>query len=187
MGLRVVVPPSGEVISTADARAHCYVIGTAQDAKLATLVKAAVAHVERWCDRALLPQTWELSLDGFAACIRLTGGEVRSVESITYDDGDGAEQTLSPAVYRLDASGEPAAITLAAGASWPETSGLSGCVRIRYVVGYADAASVPEDLRAGLLLLVGDLFENRQAQQAEALNQNLAVQHLLMPFRRMLL
>lgn len=45
---------------------------------------------------------------------------------------------------------------------------------------------VPAALKAAILLLIGDLFANREAGVEKALTENPAVQNLMFPFRRVL-
>jgi uncharacterized phiE125 gp8 family phage protein len=47
---------------------------------------------------------------------------------------------------------------------------MPGAVRIDYVAGYATAGAIPADLRAAVKLLVGHLYENREASAPGTLN-----------------
>ena len=51
-------------------------------------------------------------------------------------------------------------------------------------MGYADADSVPVALKASILLIVGDLYTNREAKVDAKLIDNRAVSRLLFPYKR---
>lgn len=48
-----------------------------------------------------------------------------------------------------------------------------------------DAAKLSPSLRAAALLILGDLWENGEAQQMVTLNVNMTCQNLMNPFRRL--
>jgi uncharacterized phiE125 gp8 family phage protein len=51
-----------------------------------------------------------------------------------------------------------------AGKWWPATACYNyGAVQVTFVAGYGNAAAVPADLKAAIKLLVGHLYENREA------------------------
>lgn len=140
------------------------------------LIAAAIEAVERYCGRALLNQTWRLSIDSFPFCtvgslptnhfleIVLPRPPLVSISSIQYDDENGDEQTLDTEQYRVTTDREPARIAPAFGATWPTTRCQREAVRITFVAGYgATAASVPEPLRHAVLLIVGAWFNDRAA------------------------
>lgn len=187
MSVVVVTPPASEPITLADAKAHLRVTHDIEDAQITACIIAARAYVENWCDRALMLQTRRLTLDAFAQEICLTGGRVKAISAMKYTAPDGAEQSLDASAWQADLDAQPARLRPAQGRSWPATASQMAAVRVEYQVGYDDAASVPAPIRAALLLLIGDLYENRQAQQAEPLVENRAVESLLYPYRRLVL
>lgn len=187
MSVIVVTPPATEPVTLAEAKAHLRVTYGLEDALITSLIAAARAYIENWCDRALITQVWKATRDAFCPEIRLTGGVVTAIQSVKYIDADGVEQTLDSSAYVADLDSVPARIWPAVGSSWPTTAAQPGAVRIQYAVGYADAAAVPAPIKAALLLVLGDLFENRQGQQAETLVENAAVSSLLWPYRRIVI
>ena len=86
-----------------------------------------------------------------------------SVTGIVYVDTDGADQTLGSSVYRVDTVNEPGRITLEYNQSWPSTREVTNAVTITYQAGYGKAAAVPDDVKAAIKLLVGHLYEHREA------------------------
>lgn len=181
MALTLVTPPAEEPISLADAKAHLRVEHTDDDALIALYITAARQTVDGkdgWLGRALVTQTWDVSLDAFPSGeIELPLQPLQSVASVTYDDVDGAAQTLDPAGYTFD----PTGWIVAGSSGWPATLSAINAVRARFVAGYGAAADVPAPIRAALLLMVGHLYANREAPAEDALKG--AAGSLLAPYR----
>ena len=101
--------------------------------------------------------------------IRVKRSPLRSVTEIRYVDVDGAEQTVSSANYIVDTAAEPGEISPAYGQAWPAARGIGTAnmpkpIRVRFKAGYGTtAASVPDSLRVPILMIVGHLFEHREA------------------------
>lgn len=166
MGERLITAPAREPISLTEAKRQLRVelSDTAEDPLILSLIKTVREYAESETGRALLSQTWELTLDDFRDVIRLPRPPAQSVTSITYYDTNSTLQTLAPANYVLDTSEEPARICLAYGYSWPWVYDRPSGVVVRFVAGYGDNPSeVPESLKAAMLLHLGHLFENREA------------------------
>ena len=167
MGWVVQAEPAAEPITTAEAKVHLRLETTADDSLVAALVKAARIYVERATNRCLYTQTLDLYLDEFPAsdssCIWLPRGPVQSITSVVYQNTSDVATTVAAASYVLDATQEPARLCLADGYSWPgDTLAEANAVRVRYAAGYGAAASVPDDLKALIYLLVGHWYEHRE-------------------------
>lgn len=168
---RVTAPPL-EPLTLDEAKAHCRVDGATDDALLTALVQVAREWCEGVTERALVTQTWRLTLDAFpldprdpCAPIRLPRPPLQAVTSVQYVDATGATQTLDPAQYVVEPGTLPGQIRLAYGAAWPMTRRQPGAVTITYTAGYGAAATdVPAALRQAMLLMIGDLYANREAQ-----------------------
>lgn len=186
MPIVVITPPATEPISLDEARAQVGVDGSAHD----TLLTLYIATARQWCEdiigRRLITQTVEQRLDAFpAGKIALDGVPAQAITSVKYDDPAGTEQTLAPEAYSLDAAAYPGGWLLpAAGTVWPATAARTNAVRIRYTVGYGNAAAVPAPLRAWMLLQIAALFEQRAAQRGgSALVENAMSPRLLDAWR----
>lgn len=174
MGLKRTAAPTANLITPEEARKHLSLPpdGGGHDDHVTRLIAAAVESVEQYCGRALLTQTWRLSIDSFPACWPSGpgGGEIVvprpplvSVTDIKYDDADGVEQTLDASKYKVTTDAQPGRIAPAYGETWPATRSQREAVRVTYVAGYgASAASVPEPLRHAVLLMVAHWFANRE-------------------------
>lgn len=121
--------------------------------------------------------------------IELPGGVVTGVTSFEYEDVSGDTQTLTEGTYEFSKNKRRALVLPTLGSVWPDTFDGPDCVRITYNVGYDDAASVPAPIRAALLLMLGDLYENRKANTTEAAImvaiENPTVDRLLRPYSKL--
>jgi hypothetical protein len=71
-------------------------------------------------------------------------------------------------LYRTDIpagpTAGPARLTPIYGGSWPQTQDVINAFTVRFTAGYGTtAASVPYDVKAAIKLLIGHLYENREA------------------------
>lgn len=165
MALKLITPASALAVSLAEAKLHLRVTGSAEDALIEALVVAATEMAEQATGTAIMPQTWALTLDAFPGSFELKLPPVASVSSIQYFDADGVLQTLGSALYTLDAAADqaPAYVVPAYGTSWPATRNQVNAVTLQFVAGYANAAAVPDSIKAWIKLQVGAMYENRQA------------------------
>jgi hypothetical protein len=101
--------------------------------------------------------------------LRLLRSPVQSVTSIKYLDANGTLQTLAqnpgPGLpgYIVDTDSEPARIAPANNLPWPVTLAQQSAVQVLYVAGYSSADLVPETVKHAMKLLIGELYENREA------------------------
>lgn len=91
-----------------------------------------------------------------------------SVVSITYVDTSGVTQTWDPTLYQVHKPYGPTAhrgkIRPAFGVSWPVTRDQMDALVVQFTAGYGTTgASVPQPLRRAILMIAGDLYENREA------------------------
>ena len=163
MSLRLVTAATTPALSLAEAKAHLRVDSNAEDTLIESLVAAATDMAEQQTRRALMQQTWELTLDAFPTAFELTRVPVQSIASVKYTDISGVEQTLGPSAYTLDTSDGYgfAYVKQSYGTEWP--SAREG-VKVRYVAGYADAAAVPEPIVQWIKLMVSTMFDNRETE-----------------------
>ena len=180
--------PATEPVSLAEARAHLQVDDNDSDTAISALITAARQYVEEYTGRALITQTWALTMDDVPSgtdSILLPRPPLVSVSSLAYVDGDGVTQTWASSNYRVDSNSEPARLTLAYGVSWPTPRDVSNAVTVTYVAGYGAATAVPTAIRQAILLLVGDWFTNREAQVVGTVVGRLgfSVEALLSPYR----
>ncbi len=180
MQLKQITAAQDAPVTLAEARAHLRVDSTAEDTLITSMITSATEVAEQLTGRAIMPQTWELTLDSFDDGIVLTRPPVRSITSITYVDTAGATQTLSASLYRLRADDFGAAtVTPVYGQSWPETLDDTDTVTVRFVCGYASEDSVPQPIKSWILLQVGSMFENRESESASGTSKLIFADGLL--------
>lgn len=167
MSLVLVTPPALDPVSLAEAKAHARISSTDEDGLIAGYILAARQWAETFTQRKLVTQTWDWSLDQFPACLEPPIGPVQSVASVKYIDTAGAQQTLAPSEYQVDASSHVARIVPAYGKSWPSTRLQLNAVTVRLAVGYGSGpGDMPEPVRQAILLLIGHFYENRETVTA---------------------
>jgi uncharacterized phiE125 gp8 family phage protein len=150
------------------------------DATIEEKLRGAIASAETFLGLSLSPKTIEGALDAFPTIrqdgrdwIELPWGPVTEVLSVTAapaqatssDAGSAASDgLLSDSSWVLDDFSSPARLP-AAGYSWPAGRGPNA-VRILYIGGYDvdsdGSSSMPWDIRAAVLLTLGDLFSRRE-------------------------
>jgi uncharacterized phiE125 gp8 family phage protein len=139
----------------------------ADDTLLQTYIDAAVSWAEQYRGEKFLTETQVDYLDEFPVEINPVWFPLVSVTSIAYLDINGDSQTLDSSVYQVDANQKlgPGRIRLAYNQSWPsQRGGDLNAVTITYKAGYGDTADdVPGHIKQGILMLIGSLYENREA------------------------
>lgn len=197
----VLTPSAYEPVSVDDAKTHCRITGSADDALLAFYIAAARKHVEDVSWRTLMPSVQTLTLDNWPEgdTIRLPRPPLQSVTHVKYTDSSGTLTTFSSASYVVDTASTPGRIRLKTGYSWPSAIlREAGGIVVTYLAGVhsaaADAsnlttvrAAVPRTHVAAILLIVGHLYENREAvvvgSGLTAMQLPLGIDALLMPDR----
>lgn len=145
------VAPENSILSIEEVKAHLNVTHADEDAMIARLIDAATAMIDgpNGAGRAMLTQTYRLSLDHVPRTIGLPVNPVQSVTSVTIDG-----EALSADDYHFDGDTDPAVLTL------PYRS--TGRLKVEFVAGYGSAyTAVPADLRQAALLIIGHLYDNR--------------------------
>jgi uncharacterized phiE125 gp8 family phage protein len=165
--LQIISGPADLPVSVAEAKANMRVETSDEDALIEGMIRAALAHAERWCGRAFVTQVWEQVLDEFpAAEIDLGLGPVVSVDSVKYDDADGVEQTVAAQDYVVDTVSGIGWVVPVEGFSWPTTMETVNAVRVRFTVGSVPS-SVWYDVRQAILLIVGHWYAHREDASAD--------------------
>jgi len=166
MALKLITAATALAVTLVEAKAHCRVDSSDDDTLITAMITAATEAAEQATGRAIMAQTWELTLDAFPAALELTHVPVDSITSVAYVDLNGADQTLSALLYSLDNADDfgPAYVVPAYDTEWPDTRDQINAVKVRYVAGYANAAAVPESIKSWIKLQVGAMYENRESE-----------------------
>lgn len=185
----LVTAPVLEPISLQEAKDHMRVDHTDDDMLVVSLITAAREYSEMVMSRSIITQTWDVYLDAFADKMKLPVPPLQSVDSIKYIDTEGVEQTLDIGVYTVNTSAMPGYVSLAYKQSWPSIRDIDNAVTIRITSGYGDsAADVPAPVKQAMLLLIGHLYENREASQSvQVHNLPLGYDALIYPYRQVMI
>jgi uncharacterized phiE125 gp8 family phage protein len=164
--IQIVTPPASEPLTLAEVKEFLRVDHSDDDVTLAIFITAARQLCESYTRMALLPTTFEEFFDDFPQYsgdykdeIRLSRSPVSAVTYVKYIDGNETTITANAADYKIDTISRPARISPDNG--WFGTYETINAVFVRYVAGFADAASVPAPLKHGMMLVIGDMYENR--------------------------
>lgn len=178
--------PASEPVTLAEAKAHLRVDVTDEDTLITAMIVAARTAVEHIVGRKLITQSWSVSFDSFDELVFTDLSPIASVTSVKYTDTAGVEQTLANTEYAL-LPGTTAELIEAYGKTFPDTRNEPNAVRVVVVVGYGDAASVPQAIKQWLLVQIATMFDTRSAYAAAGRDVKVAslpyVDSLLDPYR----
>lgn len=175
MGLICTVEPAELAVSLADAKKQCEVSesDTTHDEHLTRLIRAATDDVERFTRRALITQTWRLSLREWPhdalrqwphpGRLLIPRPPLQSITSIVYTDDNGSLITLDSSLYQVSTDASPSFAEPAYGEVWPTLRPETlEAVRITYVAGFGDLdTDVPDQYKNAIYELVAFRFMNR--------------------------
>lgn len=158
----LIVPPTREPLDIEEVKKQRKFPSDTLDTLFDLWISAAREYLEEQTGRQLMTATWEYWLSGAPTCavIELPRPPLQDVLSVTYDDADGVEQTLDPALYRVIAPAGPycrrGSVQLLSGSSWPALQVQTNALRIRFLAGYGNVpGAVSPLIKYALLMLVG--------------------------------
>lgn len=188
MADKIITYPTFEPITVADVAEYLRVDNVQADTALITsLITSARQYLEQYLNRYIAEQTIETALTGWSNEMTLSS-PVQSVTSIKYLDENGVEQTLNSNQYIVDNYVEPVTIRPAYNVTYPNLYDVANNVKIRFVAGYTTGSSpddhpMPKPLEFAMMLIIGDLYANREGQSDKAYQPNPTVQNLLSFYR----
>lgn len=195
----LITPPAITPVSLPEAKAHLRVDFTDDDTLIEGLIRAATEHLDGWTGilgRCLVEQEWSQTFDGFARELPLSLTPVISISSVTVgseaiDSGSYSLKVDSGGNSRVvvdgvSASGETSVVYKAGYATIPEVPAVPGEDENDPGTPAIPAKStVPDPLKVAILLLVGHLYNNREATTSVSISQlPFAVNSLIAPYRR---
>lgn len=200
MRFKVTTEPTSEPIDKDEVKLALHIDQDDENSFLEDLIRAARKYVEEECRRALMTQTFLLSLPYFpwgtyvpwlherGGVIQLPRPPLQSVDFIKYVDTSGVLQTLSPSLYQVNllSDHEPGEIAPVYGTYWPVVLPVFNAVQIQYKAGYGDTADkVPIEARRAMFLYIGDHYEHRNtiASGRIGTEPGLQIDNLLAPLR----
>lgn len=153
---------------------------TEEDDLLQALINTTILTTEHRTRRSLRDREETLLLDSWEGSIQLPWWPVQAVNQITYTAPDGTDQALPG--HSLDIRQIPAKVTPYPSNTWPEVKNKPMAITVKAQVGYAE---IPADLKSAALLLIGHLYENREAVVVGATTSEVpqAYDSLIQPYR----
>lgn len=156
------VAASAEPVTLDEAKAQLRVTEDAEDTYIESLILAATAYAEEKTNLALMTQTWVATIDNGTlpdgGIVELPRPPFQSLVSISYLDENDATQTLPVANYTVDTESVPGRLIFE---NMPTISDSPNALTITWKAGYSDAASIPTNIKQGILLMVAHWFEFR--------------------------
>ena len=165
MSWRLITPPTALAVSMDEARVAARVDvdedGTSPlDAEIRRAIRTYTAEAEGETNRAIMQQTWRLTLDAFPAKFELRRPPLLQVDHIKFIDAAGVQQTLHPLDYQVDGEREPGEIVLAPGHVWPTPARRINAVEVQITCGYGpDPALVPAAISGFILARLSEHFQ----------------------------
>ena len=164
MSLTLVTGPEQEPLTLEEAKAQLRLDDDTDDGLVRRLIIAARMWVEGQTKKALIEQTWDQKIDCWPykynmPYIEIEKNPVKSVTSITYQEGSSPQPTLNATQYIVVAREHGSYIAPAYGVTWPSTLAVPEAITVRFVAGYT---TVPETLKHAIAMLVAHWYENRE-------------------------
>ncbi len=166
MKLERTVAPTELAVPLETAKEHIVVDHHDDDMLIEGYIRQATAYCERQLNHHIGAQEWMVYGDSWAEIQALPVYPLHSVV-VTYDDEDGAEQTLAADQYFLDNKSFPARIMPATDVTWPDLGDGFNTVRVTCQTGHTETSDAA---RTAILLLVGHYYENREASSPVAIH-----------------
>jgi uncharacterized phiE125 gp8 family phage protein len=156
---RITTAPAGMPFDFDEIKEHIRVDHEIEDTVLKTYILAAIDYVEKFTWRKLRPTTYT----GYADSWDTFNIQLTPTSSIT----DNNLQTMSASDYQTDLVKIPASINFLTTYS---VFDRPNAIQIEFVSGYATLYDIPSGLVSALYLMIGHLYDNRNATTVVNMN-----------------
>lgn len=172
MSARLILEPAGLPVPLAAAISKAKADGAGMEADIDLEVRGIAGQVEHELGRALIEQTWAVTLTAFPVKIKLPrAAPLIAIEYIRYYDAAGELQTLAPQDYMVPKASEPALVMPAPGRRWPDTAMRADAVEVQYRCGYgADHTAVPAAIQSYILGRIEAIYAPGESRSAKFLD-----------------
>lgn len=159
--------PAVEPITREEAKLYAKIDLSDDDALIENAIVSARRWIERYTGLRLISQTIVMRTRKLYGCVvPLPCAPLQSITSIAYLDSSGAQQTLSPALYREQLFGRAPQIERNPTASWPEAYSVADAVSVTAIAGYGAATSdLPGEILHAMRILVAHFYDNRDGAE----------------------
>lgn len=161
-------PTTGVAVELEDIKEHLRIPKgfTHDDDYLERLHDVAVNWVEDYTNRKLSHQRWKVYLDEWpgddSIYLPLAPLSSAPTTAIVYKNSDGDSTTFSSSAWEFDKISNPGRIALKYDENWPTgTLWNVSPITIEFLCGQHSTA-IPEKTKQAVLLIIGDLYENRE-------------------------
>lgn len=163
--IKTITAPTSQAVTNAEADSQLKVDSSDDSTYIDSLIVAAQDQVEEYTNRRLISAKYELIFEAFDGDVILPFSPIKTIESIKYYDTDNNIQTLAASSYDYHIYELPCAIS--AVDAWPGTYVRKDAVTVQFTTGYTTPDAIPGALKQAILLLIGDMYENRVDQVRE--------------------
>lgn len=166
MSWKLITPPTALAVSMDEARlaarADVGEDGTSPlDGEIRRAILTYTAEAEGETNRAIMQQTWRLTLDAFPAKFELRRPPLLQVVHVKFYDAENVQRTLDPQDYQVDGESEPGFIVPTDGKAWPATARRINAVEVQIRCGYGpDHTSVPDAISGFILARLSEHFQS---------------------------
>lgn len=150
-------------ITLAEAKAYLRVDSDDEDDLIGGLINAAAGAIESETGLACKVKTVAFTFAKFSPRLMCLRGPVLAIDSVTYIDTAGDEQTLPSDQYRVRSFAGVPVLNPATGVSWPATDSCDGAVTVTASIGHTTRADIDDRIKMAAKLLVGHWYANREA------------------------
>ena len=175
-GLTLITAPAGEPILIDELKDHLRISIDDDDKDVERIARVARRWCEKMQNRAYMTQTWDLYYDDFPATpFELPRPPLQSIEHIKYFGTTDLETTVDSTTYRADIYSFKGRVNLRDGETWPNPTlrTVNGVV-VRFIAGYGNRASVPEEVTQAIKLMAGHFYEHRE----ETITERFQIAHI---------
>lgn len=141
-------------VSLAEVKEHLRITHNTQDSLLMIYLRAAIEEVEAHTGLTLGLTVFYGYSESIGKEVKVKKYPLSALASVKYYDPEGVQQTMEASNYRLDTVSMPPMVIIE---DVPAIAERSDALTIEFTAGYP---TIPDGIRAAILLQVGYLYEN---------------------------
>jgi uncharacterized phiE125 gp8 family phage protein len=158
---QLLTPPALEPVTLAEAKDWLKIDGSDEDQIINALIISARLSVEAATGLMLITQSWRLAFDAWplSGRLNLIHAPLQTVSALRIYDVNGMSKLLDLTGLDVSSGRQPKLVLKSA---LPQSSKMVDGIELDLILGFGNsAASVPEDLKLAIKMLVAFWHENR--------------------------